>query len=126
MARDLRAYMFLEMRHIRSITTFFLIAVLVLTAHSMAVARGAAVSVGQIVLCTATGPITVNVDENGQPVGLAHICPDCALSELAAVDAPAFTRAGSLVLRAAQPTPHRITVINALSHPAAARDPPLA
>ena len=33
-----------------------------------------------MVLCTGTGPLTVSVDENGQPTGPAHICPDCALS----------------------------------------------
>ena len=114
------------MRHIRHITTFFLIAVLVLTAQSMAVARGTAMSVGQIVLCTGTGPITVNVDKNGQPVGSAHICPDCALSELAAVDAPAFARAGSFVVSEAQSTPYTTALINARRQPTSARDPPLA
>lgn len=123
--RDMRAYMYLEMRNIRHITTFFLIAVLALTAQSMAVARGTAMSAGQIVLCTGTGPVVVDVDKDGQPVDPAHICPECAVSELVALDGPAFTCAATLGVSKAQPAAHRLIVINALRHPAAARDPPL-
>ncbi|MGH1353923.1 MAG: hypothetical protein ACRBBS_02415 [Thalassovita sp.] len=53
---------------------------LAFTGQSMAIARGTPSASGQIVLCTGTGPISVLVDENGQPVGKPHICPDCALS----------------------------------------------
>lgn len=78
MTRSLRIYLALT-----------LVAIMVLTSQSMAVARGAAMDAsGQIVLCTGTGPVTVYVDENGQPVGRPHICPDCALHVLAAVAAP--------------------------------------
>ncbi|MDF1802963.1 hypothetical protein [Thalassovita sp.] len=58
---------------------------LALTGQSMAIARGTPSASGQIVLCTGTGPISVLVDENGQPVGKPHICPDCALSVFAAL-----------------------------------------
>ncbi|WP_319825668.1 hypothetical protein [Thalassovita sp.] len=58
---------------------------LALTGQSMAVARGTPSAAGQIILCTGTGPIAVLVDENGQPVGKPHICPDCALSVFAAL-----------------------------------------
>lgn len=62
---------------------------LVLTGQSMAIARGTPGPSGEMVLCTGTGPITVLVDENGQPVGQAHICPDCAFAFFAAHwDAP--------------------------------------
>ncbi len=54
--------------------------VLALTGQSMAVARGMPDAAGRIVLCKGAGPITVLVDDEGQPVGPAHICPDCALS----------------------------------------------
>lgn len=58
---------------------------LVLTGQSLAAARGAPGPAGEIVLCTGAGPVTVLVDENGQPVGHAHICPDCTMQLLAAV-----------------------------------------
>lgn len=58
---------------------------LALTGQSMAVARGTPSASGEIILCTGTGPISVLVDENGQPVGKPHICPDCALSVFAAL-----------------------------------------
>lgn len=71
-------------RYLASLT----IAALVLTGHSMAQARTMASPTGEIVLCTGTGPITVLVDENGQPTGRAHVCPDCALSLFADIHAP--------------------------------------
>lgn len=54
--------------------------ILALTGQTMAVARGATGPAGSMVLCTGTGPITVLVDEQGQPIGPRHICPDCSLS----------------------------------------------
>lgn len=58
---------------------------LALTGQAMAVARGTPSASGEIILCTGTGPISVLVDEKGQPVGKPHICPDCALSVFAAL-----------------------------------------
>ncbi len=58
--------------------------VLILTGQSMAVMRMMPGPTGEMVLCTGTGPITVLTDENGQPVGPPHICPDCAMSMMAA------------------------------------------
>ena len=118
--------MYFEMRRFQSSFTILLVAVLVLTAQSMAVARGTAMSAGQIILCTGTGPVTVDVDKNGQPVRPTHICPDCALSELVAVDEPAFLPAEPLTVSALQWRGQTITMISALRHPASARDPPLA
>jgi len=78
MTRSLRIYLALT-----------LVAIMVLTSQSMAVARGMATNAaGQIVLCTGTGPVSVYVDEDGQPTRPPHICPDCALHLLAAVAAP--------------------------------------
>ena len=54
--------------------------ILALTGQTMAVARGTTGPAGSMVLCTGTGPITVLVDEQGQPIGPRHICPDCSLS----------------------------------------------
>ena len=119
--------MYFEMRRFQSSFTILLVAVLVLTAQSMAVARGTAMSAGQTILCTGTGtgPVTVDVDKNGQPVRPTHICPDCALSELVAVDEPAFLPAEPLAVSALQWRGQTITMISALRHSASARDPPL-
>ena len=57
---------------------------LVLTGQSMAIARGMPGPTGMIELCTGTGPVMVPVDEHGQPVGPAHICPDAATALFAA------------------------------------------
>ena len=53
---------------------------LVVTAQSMAVARGMPGAAGSVVLCTGSGPVTILTDAEGQPIGPAHICPDCALA----------------------------------------------
>ena len=52
---------------------------LALTAHSMAMARGATAATGQMVICTGTGPVTVYTDAEGAPTDAPHICPDCIL-----------------------------------------------
>lgn len=54
--------------------------VVLLTSVHMAVARGAPMPAGTMVICAGQGVITVFVDDEGNPVGAPHICPDCALS----------------------------------------------
>lgn len=56
--------------------------VVAVTSQQMMVMRGQNMAVGEMILCTGQGPVSVSVDENGQPTGPAHICPDCALSLL--------------------------------------------
>ncbi len=56
-----------------------LIAVLTLTGHSMAVARGMSGHVGMMELCTGTNIVMVPMDANGDPSGPAHICPEFSL-----------------------------------------------
>ena len=73
---------------LRPYLALILALLLALTGQSMAVARGMPGASGEIVLCTGTGPVSVLVDEDGQPVGPSHICPDCALSLIAFHDAP--------------------------------------
>lgn len=73
------------MTRTRPFSAFLLCALVALTGGTMAVARGQAASAGQIVICTGSGPVTVDVDTRGQPVGPVHICPDCVMSLLAAV-----------------------------------------
>ncbi len=54
-----------------------------LTSQSMALARGQMYDAsGAMVICTGTGPVSVLVDREGQPVERAPICPDCAFSFL--------------------------------------------
>jgi len=63
-----------------------------LTSQHMAVARGVTHDVaGAVVLCTGEGVRTVHVDQDGNPVEIVHICPDCALSLLAFIDVPHTT-----------------------------------
>ncbi len=65
--------------------TPLLVALMVLTSASLAVARAAPDATGQMVLCTGSGPVVVHFDEDGDPVGAPHYCPDCAMTLLAAV-----------------------------------------
>lgn len=72
----------------RSLLALLLSLVLVLTAQTMAMARGAPGPAGQMELCTGSGVVIVTLDENGDPVGRPHICPDYALHLLSAVVPP--------------------------------------
>ena len=54
-----------------------------LTGQSLAVARGAAAPVEQMVLCIGGGTALVYVDAQGQPTEAPRYCPDAALSALA-------------------------------------------
>ena len=59
----------------------FLAVLIAITSQQMAVARGAMQqAAGQVVLCTGQGVQTVILDRQGQPIDVAHICPDCALT----------------------------------------------
>lgn len=105
---------------------WMLAAMLVFTGQSMAVARGATGPAGQMVLCSGTGPVVVYVDENGQPTGPPHICPDFALHLLAAVASPDLA---PLALDGARRIePPRAASVNAdsLTFRATARGPPAA
>lgn len=88
-APDTRAYTGARMHMVfRTYLAIALALMLALTGQSMAVARAASGPAGEMVLCTGTGPALVYVDENGAPTGAPHICPDCALTLLLALDAP--------------------------------------
>lgn len=114
------------MRLTRPIAAFVLAFLLLVTSQSMAVARGTMVdATGTMVLCTGTGPITVLMDENGEPIGPRHICPDCALSVIAGLAEPFVLSAPDhAVLRfAPAPVAHHMTAISLPNRKA--RDPPL-
>lgn len=98
---------------------------LALTAQSVAASRGMDRALGQMVLCTGTGPVLVYMDEHGQPTKAPHYCPDYALSLLGAVfaDQPPHPSAPDRV----QPGPLRGTsnLVAALVHGQSARGPPI-
>ncbi len=74
------------MRHaLRPLSAIALALLLVFTAQSMAAARGMQGVGGAVVLCTGGGPVTILTDSDGQPIGPAHICPECTLSLIVAV-----------------------------------------
>ena len=62
--------------------------VLVVTTHSMAVARAMPTATGTMTLCIGTGPVMVPMDSEGNPTGPAHICPEFSLSLMDAVAVP--------------------------------------
>jgi hypothetical protein len=77
------------MTMIRSLICSVLLLSMVLTSAAMSVARGSQdVASGTMVLCTGTGPISVQVDSDGQPIGPVHFCPDCALAFFATTPDP--------------------------------------
>ena len=75
-------------RVFRTYLGFALVLLLLLTSQSMAVARGARGAVGLTELCTGSGPVMVQVDDTGAPVGPPHFCPDYALTLLVDASAP--------------------------------------
>lgn len=73
------------MMRLRPYIAVLLATMLGLTGQAMAVARGMSSASGEMVICTGNGAVTLSIDENGDPAGPAHICPDCALSLIATV-----------------------------------------
>ncbi len=70
----------------RNFLPFALSLLVVLTGQGVAESRGIDRVVGQMVLCTGTGPVVVYMDADGQPTQAPHYCPDNALALLGAVD----------------------------------------
>jgi len=88
---------------LRGITAFGLCLFLALTSVSLAVARGAAQPVGQMVLCTGEGTRTVLVDGKGRPATPPHICPDCLLAFYAVTPRPPWALPRDAAGTACQP-----------------------
>jgi hypothetical protein len=99
---------------------------LALTSGAMAVARGQAPAVGQIVLCTGLGVVSVGIDAEGNPTGPAHICPYCVLAAFAVVEPSPAGPARPLTWRAARwPDPGPPPAVSRRALPPAARAPPI-
>ncbi len=71
--------------YFRRFLPFLLSLLVILTGQSVAESRGIDRAVGQMVLCTGTGPVVVYMDADGQPTQAPHYCPDYALALLGAV-----------------------------------------
>lgn len=65
-----------------------LVLVLLASGISLGAARGQVRAAGQVVLCAGEAVQVQLVDARGQPVTRTHICPDMALSLMAAVAQP--------------------------------------
>ncbi|CUK05314.1 hypothetical protein RUE5091_02704 [Ruegeria denitrificans] len=67
------------------ILPFVLSLLVILTGQGVAASRGIDRAVGQMVLCTGTGPVVVYMDADGQPAQPPHFCPEYALTLLGAI-----------------------------------------
>jgi hypothetical protein len=113
------------MKCARPYLAVFLALVMVVTSQGFALARAADGPAGAMVICTGSGPVTVLVDEDGQPTGAVHICPDCALGLFAAV----LPGPDELPLEGLRPVdigakPYGLTVRDNLTGNTRARAPP--
>lgn len=73
----------------RQFAGFALALIIALTSVTMALARGQTRdATGTIIICSGAGVVQIQLDAKGNPVGPAHICPDCAVGALAWVEAP--------------------------------------
>ncbi|NIZ14418.1 hypothetical protein [Phaeobacter sp. HF9A] len=115
------------MKPFRRYISLLLALALLATGHSAAASRFARDATGQVILCTGTGPVTVYVDAEGQPVGPPHICPDCIthLFDLASAP-PLVIPAVPVSFRQAPPLAPRAQHDSAPARTARARAPPSA
>ncbi len=70
---------------LRAYVSAILVGVLVLTGHSMAIARGMPGVAGYAEYCIGESPVMVPVDAEGNPTGAPHLCPDFSASLLAGI-----------------------------------------
>jgi hypothetical protein len=109
--------------HVLSFTLALLIAV---TSQQMAMARGMARDAsGQVILCTSQGVISVTLDAQGEPIGVVHICPDCALTLMMFADAPIAAESAVIYIQTLAQTPVTALQIPHIPTGAQARGPPL-
>ncbi|MDG1430737.1 MAG: hypothetical protein P8L68_00310 [Paracoccaceae bacterium] len=69
----------------RTLQAFLTAAILVIGTLQMAYASGQAPTVGELVLCTGHGAVTIGIDAEGNPTGEIFYCPECASTALVAV-----------------------------------------
>lgn len=103
-----------------------LILLLVVTGVALGHARGQSRIAGQVVLCAGGTITTRDVDADGAPVPLVHVCPDMALSVLAGLSPEAAVPSAPSVPRRARRVPAGASAIEAERDGARARGPPSA
>ncbi|MBE1284137.1 MAG: hypothetical protein GJ676_12575 [Rhodobacteraceae bacterium] len=86
--RIVRRHTCRAMTILRVYLAVFLALVVAVTGYGVGTMRGQADPSGQIVLCTSVGPVSVYVDEDGQPTQAPHHCPDCTMQLLASLEPP--------------------------------------
>lgn len=111
---------------LRALSLIWLVLVLATGSVTMALARHQMRAVGQTVICTGYGSVTLSVDANGRPTGPRQPCPDCtpALAALAAVTHPTL-RAPSTLRAQPFPPPGASLVSGTIPAHARARAPPV-
>lgn len=112
----------------RGLFRLSLVLVLLLTGITLGAARGQARIAGVIVLCAGGAITTQMVDRDGKPVRVMLICPDMALSLMAAPEVPPVAlplpqaTARALATTPTAPLPHGHAPVT----PRARGPPPLA
>lgn len=114
----------MSVRSLRPLFLALMATILAVTSLTMAVARGQVQIAGEIVICTGYGITTVTVDDEGNPTGPVHLCPDMVLGMMAALDTPppVLTRPEGRVERIEASAPARLRG-SSVPQPRA-RDPP--
>lgn len=111
---------------LRKAIALLLVVTVVAMGFVAAAARGQTRAGGAaLVLCTGGGLVQITLDASGAPTGATHLCPDLAVTLLAALDLPPPGAGAPLVLPAAADLP----AADALPDPVAparpqARGPP--
>lgn len=114
------------MKHLlRPLSGLCLAVLLIVTAQSVAVARGMPGPAGHMVLCTGSGPVMIFVDANGTPTDPPQYCPEGALALLGAVALTAMADARPQGMSRARGLPVAPAEHIRHTHVATARGPPL-
>lgn len=109
----------------RTFLPYALSLLVIFTGQGLAASRGMDRAVGQMVLCTGSGPVVVYMDDEGQPTRAPHYCPDYALNLLGAIHEAsiAIPPAPSRVLPTPSPLSQDLIAAPLPRHPA--RAPPV-
>ncbi|MFQ3183074.1 MAG: hypothetical protein ACI9RO_001764 [Alteromonas macleodii] len=108
------------------ILTFSLALLIASTSQQMAMARGIAKDAqGQVILCSAQGPLVVTLNEQDNPIGPVTICPDCALTLMACSSATVIVKPLLSQIQTILQTPVLKSEILVIPTSVQARGPPL-
>lgn len=108
----------------RVLSALVLSLVLAVTSVTLAVSRGQAAGLSEMVICSDGAAVTVTVDAQGNPVERPHHCPDCLVQAAADWSAPPVIAAPATLSRLRFALPARPDVAERTSPNPAARGPP--